>query len=188
MGAPLSRFFRPTRPYSIVFALAAIGLPERPRNLILDLGAAEADVAQQPVVELAQMTALTGVIEPGENLIEEARDETAIGLGPRGTHEVGARFVICIVPIQLTFSSIRNVRLSQLPPWWRILLLTLCAVNANIVLMTIWIPDLTSHRGPRYLAIADALATDIRSSRLSPGDRLPTHRLDGIPPDLGHAG
>src|SRR5687768_745949 len=42
--------------------------------------------------------------------------------------------------------------------------------------MTIWIPDLSSHRGPRYLAIADALAIDIRSSRLSPGDRLPTHR------------
>ena len=29
--------------------------------------------------------------------------------------------------------------------------------------MTIWIPDLSSHRGPRYLAIADALAIDIRS-------------------------
>ncbi|HEX6120821.1 MAG TPA: PLP-dependent aminotransferase family protein [Dongiaceae bacterium] len=42
--------------------------------------------------------------------------------------------------------------------------------------MTIWIPDLSSQRGPRYLAIADALASDIRSSRLSPGDRLPTHR------------
>jgi DNA-binding GntR family transcriptional regulator len=56
------------------------------------------------------------------------------------------------------------------------LLLTLFAVNANIVFMTIWIPDLSSHRGPRYLAIADALAIDIRSSRLSPGDRLPTHR------------
>ncbi len=42
--------------------------------------------------------------------------------------------------------------------------------------MTIWIPDLTSHRGPRYLAIADALAFDIRASRLSPGDRLSTHR------------
>src|ERR1044072_6844167 len=42
--------------------------------------------------------------------------------------------------------------------------------------MTIWIPDLSSHRGPRYLAIADALAIDIRNSRLSPGDRLPTHR------------
>src|SRR5262245_58427635 len=42
--------------------------------------------------------------------------------------------------------------------------------------MTIWIPDLSSHRGPRYLAIADALAFDIRNSKLSPGDRLPTHR------------
>lgn len=42
--------------------------------------------------------------------------------------------------------------------------------------MTIWLPDLSSHRGPRYLAIADALASDIRHNRLSPGDRLPTHR------------
>lgn len=54
--------------------------------------------------------------------------------------------------------------------------MTLFSVNANIVIMTIWLPDLSSHRGPRYLAIADALATDIRSSRLAPGDRLPTHR------------
>jgi hypothetical protein len=88
VGVPPSRFFRPTHPYSIVVALAAIGLPERPRNLILDLGTAEADVAQQPIVELAQMTALTGTVEPGEYLIEEARSETAVGLGPRGTHEV----------------------------------------------------------------------------------------------------
>src|SRR5262245_44750499 len=42
--------------------------------------------------------------------------------------------------------------------------------------MTIWTPDVSAHRGPRYIAIADALAADIRSSRLSPGDRLPTHR------------
>jgi DNA-binding transcriptional MocR family regulator len=56
------------------------------------------------------------------------------------------------------------------------LLLTLSYVNANIVFMTIWRPDLTAQRGPRYLAIADALAQDIRNSRLSPGDRLPTHR------------
>src|SRR5687767_11977902 len=127
---------------------------------MIDLGAAEADVAQQPVVELAQMTALTGAIEPGEHLIEEARNEAAVGLGPRGTHEVGTRFVTLIVPIHLAFSSIRNVRLSRLPPCQAILLLTLFVVNANIVLMTIWIPDLTSHRGPRYLAIADALAFD----------------------------
>ena len=112
---PLSRFFRPTRPYSVV-ALDAIGVPERPRNFMIDLGAAEADVAQQPVVEFAEMAALTGVIEPGEYLIEEARDEAAVGLRPRGTHEVGTRFVTRIVPIHLAFSSIRNVRLSQLPP------------------------------------------------------------------------
>ena len=113
---PLSRFFRPTHPYPIVIALVAIGLPERPRNLMLDLGAAEADVAQQPVVELAEMAALTGAVEPNENSIEEARGKTAISLGARGTHEVGTRFVVRIVPLHLAISSIRNLRLSQLPP------------------------------------------------------------------------
>lgn len=54
--------------------------------------------------------------------------------------------------------------------------MTLYPVNGNIVLMTIWIPDLSNQRGPRYLAIADALASDIRGNKLAPGDRLPTHR------------
>jgi hypothetical protein len=55
---------------------------------MLDLAAAEADVTQQPVVELAQMTALARTVEPRENLIEETRDKASVGLGPRGTHEV----------------------------------------------------------------------------------------------------
>lgn len=42
--------------------------------------------------------------------------------------------------------------------------------------MTIWTPQIDQAQGPRYLAIADALASDIRGQRLSPGDRLPTHR------------
>jgi DNA-binding transcriptional MocR family regulator len=42
--------------------------------------------------------------------------------------------------------------------------------------MTIWFPDLSSRRGPRYLALADALADDIEAGRLRDGDRLPTHR------------
>lgn len=42
--------------------------------------------------------------------------------------------------------------------------------------MTIWVPDLSDRTGPRYKAIADALAADIGSGRLGPGDRLPTHR------------
>src|SRR5215475_11206930 len=42
--------------------------------------------------------------------------------------------------------------------------------------MTIWQPDLTQLPGPRYLAIVDALATDLRGGRLRDGDRLPTHR------------
>ncbi len=42
--------------------------------------------------------------------------------------------------------------------------------------MTIWTPDLTAFPGPRYLAIADALAADLTGGQLSPGDRLPTHR------------
>ena len=49
-------------------------------------------------------------------------------------------------------------------------------VNVIIVTMTIWQPDLTGHRGPRYLAIVDALAEDIRHGKIKPGDRLPTHR------------
>ncbi|MGB8840344.1 MAG: PLP-dependent aminotransferase family protein [Aliidongia sp.] len=42
--------------------------------------------------------------------------------------------------------------------------------------MTIWQPDLTRFPGPRYRAIAEALAADLREGRLRPGDRLPTHR------------
>ncbi len=42
--------------------------------------------------------------------------------------------------------------------------------------MTIWVPDLSSFGGPRYKAIAEALATDMRSGKLKPGERLPTHR------------
>jgi len=42
--------------------------------------------------------------------------------------------------------------------------------------MTKWQPDLTPLSGPRYVAIADALAADIANGRLKPGARLPTHR------------
>lgn len=42
--------------------------------------------------------------------------------------------------------------------------------------MTSWRPDLSQLNGPRYLAIADALASEIRQGRLPAGTRLPTHR------------
>jgi DNA-binding transcriptional MocR family regulator len=42
--------------------------------------------------------------------------------------------------------------------------------------MTIWTPDLRQRSGPRYLAIAEALADDARGGRLRAGARLPTHR------------
>ena len=42
--------------------------------------------------------------------------------------------------------------------------------------MTIWLPDLAGLRGPRYLAIADALERDITAARLKPGQRLPPQR------------
>lgn len=42
--------------------------------------------------------------------------------------------------------------------------------------MTIWTPNLAGRTGPRYLAIADALAEDIATGRVAAGDRLPTHR------------
>ena len=42
--------------------------------------------------------------------------------------------------------------------------------------MTMWQPDLDRFTGPRYRAIAEALALDLREGRLRAGDRLPTHR------------
>jgi DNA-binding transcriptional MocR family regulator len=48
--------------------------------------------------------------------------------------------------------------------------------NNYIVTMTIWEPELAARPGPRYLAIADALADDVGAGRLRPGTRLPTHR------------
>jgi DNA-binding transcriptional MocR family regulator len=42
--------------------------------------------------------------------------------------------------------------------------------------MTIWTPDLTDRSGPKYRAIAEALAEGVDSGVLAKGDRLPTHR------------
>jgi DNA-binding transcriptional MocR family regulator len=42
--------------------------------------------------------------------------------------------------------------------------------------MTIWAPALQGRSGPRYLAIAEALADDVAGGRLRPGARLPTQR------------
>ena len=39
-----------------------------------------------------------------------------------------------------------------------------------------WTPNLQGRDGPRYLAIADAIAADVVSGRLLPGDRLPPQR------------
>jgi len=42
--------------------------------------------------------------------------------------------------------------------------------------MTIWLPNIGQEKGPRYLAVVEALTSDVRAGRLRPGDRLPTHR------------
>lgn len=42
--------------------------------------------------------------------------------------------------------------------------------------MTEWLPDLGRRTGPRYRAIAEAMADAIRGGSLKPGARLPTHR------------
>jgi DNA-binding transcriptional MocR family regulator len=39
-----------------------------------------------------------------------------------------------------------------------------------------WTPDQLDEQGPLYVAIADALATDVNAGRVQPGERLPTHR------------
>ena len=41
---------------------------------------------------------------------------------------------------------------------------------------TMWTPDLSARTGPRYAAIADALAADVGAGRVTAGERLPTHR------------
>ncbi|PWG62054.1 aminotransferase-like domain-containing protein [Spiribacter halobius] len=41
---------------------------------------------------------------------------------------------------------------------------------------TIWCPELAARSGPRYRAIAAAIAEAIEDGRLAPGERLPTHR------------
>jgi DNA-binding transcriptional MocR family regulator len=42
--------------------------------------------------------------------------------------------------------------------------------------MTIWSPRLSERKGPRYLAIVEALAEDFAAGELRQGARLPTHR------------
>ena len=42
--------------------------------------------------------------------------------------------------------------------------------------MTIWEPRLAGRKGPRYLAIVEALTEDVASGDLKQGSRLPTHR------------
>src|SRR5271170_3743829 len=42
--------------------------------------------------------------------------------------------------------------------------------------MSIWVPEIETHSGPRYLAIADTLAADLAEGRLAPGTRLPPQR------------
>lgn len=42
---------------------------------------------------------------------------------------------------------------------------------------TSWTPQVGPNGGPKYLAIVEALAADIRSGRLTPGERLPPQRL-----------
>lgn len=42
--------------------------------------------------------------------------------------------------------------------------------------MTKWTPDIRRKPGPRYLAIANAIAEAVSSGELKPGTRLPTHR------------
>jgi DNA-binding transcriptional MocR family regulator len=49
-------------------------------------------------------------------------------------------------------------------------------VNCYIVTVTIWTPVLEGRKGPRYLAIVQAIAEDLARGALQGGQRLPTHR------------
>src|SRR5579862_1224207 len=39
-----------------------------------------------------------------------------------------------------------------------------------------WLPELSERQGPRYLALAEAIAQDVAAGRLPPGFRMPTQR------------
>ncbi len=54
--------------------------------------------------------------------------------------------------------------------------LTQCAVKANIVTMTISKDDLAREDGPRYRALADAIARAVADGRLEAGAKLPPQR------------
>lgn len=43
--------------------------------------------------------------------------------------------------------------------------------------MTIWHPKLENYQGPRYKALAEAIADDIKAGLLKPEQKLPTHRF-----------
>ncbi len=49
-------------------------------------------------------------------------------------------------------------------------------VNANIVTMTIWTPDIENRSGPRYAVIADAISDAIAEDDLPVGAKLPPQR------------
>src|ERR687890_120854 len=49
--------------------------------------------------------------------------------------------------------------------------------------MLSWMPQLKNDGQPKYLAIAEALLTDVQSGRLKPGSRLPPQR--GLAKALG---
>src|SRR5688572_18168691 len=42
--------------------------------------------------------------------------------------------------------------------------------------MIVWVPEYQNRPGRIYVALADAMADDIATGRLRPGERLPTHR------------
>lgn len=42
--------------------------------------------------------------------------------------------------------------------------------------MSHWVPQIDQYKGPRYLAIADAIGEAVRTGKLKPLERLPTHR------------
>lgn len=47
----------------------------------------------------------------------------------------------------------------------------------NDTTMNSWIPNLSAHRGPAYLAVADEIETAIRAGHFKAGNRLPSQRL-----------
>src|ERR1700737_2327980 len=140
--------------------------------LAVDVAAVQSDVAQNAIIELREQVAPPRPFLPLHDLVHQVYQQPRRGRrspypGPRRHRN----WPTCIDTISKHIDNlIENFGLSPNQIDF------IRDVNHKLVTMTNWMPDLAGHKGPRYRAIAETLAEDVRNGRLAAGTRLPTHR------------